>query len=175
MVKLTLFVKMEVENATEVKPKQNFQFVMNILCTSCRQEHGTDVYMSPDEECELSGSRGSANFVFRCQDCKKEHSASFVPPTSSSKDLIVPYTSQTAEWQPLICLDCRGLEPTSFLVNNGQGGSWQCVSFSEEEGAKTKREQFVFEIDEDGRWDDYDEANSREIGVREIESKWQRT
>lgn len=98
-----------------------------------------------------------------------------MPPTSSSKDLVLPYTSQTAEWQPLICLDCRGLEPTSFLVNNGQGGQWQCFSFSEEEGAKTKREKFSFEIDEDGRWDDYDEVNSREIGVREIEAKWQRT
>jgi hypothetical protein len=72
-------------------------------------------------------------------------------------------------------LDCRGLEPTSFLINNGQGGSWKCIAFSEDEGSKTKHQKFQFEIDEDGRWDDYDEVNSREIGVREIESKWERS
>lgn len=84
------------------------------------------------------------------------------------------YTSQTAQWQPLICLDCRGLEPINFLVNDGQGGVWECQAFSEEEGAKTKAQKFSFELDEDGRWDDYDEVNSREIGVREIKSKWEK-
>jgi hypothetical protein len=108
--KLTLFVKMEVENATEVKPKQNFQFVMNVrlppfiflrAIDSAIANFADSVYVLPprardgcihesrcksrpveyictvlivtshiQEECELSGSRGSANFVFRCQDCK---------------------------------------------------------------------------------------------------------
>jgi hypothetical protein len=31
--KLTLFVKMEVENATNVAPKRNFQYVMNVSCS----------------------------------------------------------------------------------------------------------------------------------------------
>ncbi|KAJ9124056.1 hypothetical protein QFC22_000849 [Naganishia vaughanmartiniae] len=124
-------VKMEVENATEVRPSLNFQYCMN-----------------------------------------REHSASFISPTSSPKDRVVPYTSQTAQWQPLITLDCRGLEPTSFLYTNGQGGSWESIAFSEEEGTKTKPQKFSFEFDEDGRWDDYDEVNAREIGVRELESKW---
>ncbi|KAJ9126545.1 hypothetical protein QFC24_001573 [Naganishia onofrii] len=125
---------MEVENATDVVPSSDFQYVMN-----------------------------------------KEHSASFISPTSSGKDRVSPYTSQTAQWQPLISLDCRGLEPTSFLITNGQGGSWTCKASSEEEGSKTKAQTFTFEFDEDGRWDDYDEVNAREIGVREFESKWEKS
>ncbi|KAJ9097756.1 hypothetical protein QFC21_004794 [Naganishia friedmannii] len=162
MVKLTLYIKMELENATEVQPSSNFQYCMNESSMS-------------QEEREMSGSRGSANFVFRCQDCKRESSASFASPTSSSKDQVMPYTSQTAQWQPLISLDCRGLEPTNFLVTNGQGGEWKCQAFSQDEGAKTKPAEFSFELDEDGRWDDYDEVNAREIGVREIESKWEKS
>lgn len=72
-------------------------------------------------------------------------------------------------------MDCRGLEPINFLINNGQGGSWKCIAFTEDEESKTKHQKFQFEIDEDGRWDDYDEVNAREIGVREIESKWERS
>lgn len=37
-----------------------------------------------------------------------------------------------------------------------------------------KNADFEFEIDEDGRWDEYDEANARTVGVSEVEAKWQR-
>jgi hypothetical protein len=62
------------------------------------------------------------------------------------------------------------------LFTNGAGGSWKAKANTEsEDGSRVKSAEFEFEIDEDGRWDDYDEANSREVGVREIEAKWQRT
>lgn len=95
---------------------------------------------------------------------------------SSNKSLILPYdpsapSSTKDGFQPLLSLDCRGLEPTTFLLSNGRGGSWQAEA-SEEDGGK--KEHFEFDLDEEARWDDYDEVNAREVGVREIESKWVR-
>jgi len=40
------------------------------MCTSCREEHPKVVSFNQKEEHELSGSRGSANFVWRCSNCK---------------------------------------------------------------------------------------------------------
>lgn len=110
-------------------------------------------------------------------DSQKEHSASFIAPVTTSKALVSPYTSETAQMQPLIALDCRGLEPVDFVFTNGAGGSWKAKANTEnsEDGSRLKSADFDFEIDEDGRWDDYDEANAREAGVREIEAKWQRS
>ena len=107
---------------------------------------------------------------------QKEHSANFIAPSSASKDLVAAYTSDTAQFQPLIALDCRGLEPVNFLFTNGAGGSWKAKANEEsEDGSRVKKADFEFEIDEDGRWDDYDEANSRTIGISEVEAKWQRS
>jgi hypothetical protein len=108
---------------------------------------------------------------------QKEHSANFIAPISSSKDLVAPYTSDTAQFQPLISLDCRGLEPVNFLFTNAAGGSWKAKANQEtenEDGSRVKNADFEFEIDEDGRWDEYDEANARTVGVSEVEAKWQR-
>ncbi|KAG7527344.1 hypothetical protein FFLO_07027 [Filobasidium floriforme] len=170
-------IKMELENVTDVVPKDDYEFQMNIMCTSCREQHENAVSLSSKEEREMSGSRGTANFVWRCTHCKKEHSANFIAPTSSSKDLVAPYTSETAQFQPLISLDCRGLEPVNFLFTNAAGGSWKAKANQEtenEDGSRVKNADFEFEIDEDGRWDDYDEANARTVGVSEVEAKWQR-
>lgn len=104
---------------------------------------------------------------------QKEHSASFLPSSSSdkSKALIGTYTSGNASFEPLITLDCRGLEPTSFLFTSGRGGTWTARA-DDADGAK--KAQFEIELDEEGRWDDYDDVNMREVGVREIEAKWER-
>ncbi len=42
-------------------------------------------------------------------------------------------------------------------------------------GGEGKDGDFEFDFDEEGRWDDYDEANKREVGVREVECKWVKT
>lgn len=57
---------------------------------------------------EPSGSRGTAHFVWRCKNCKREHSASI-------KDAAKPYLQASPpSRQALIELDCRGLEFLEF-------------------------------------------------------------
>jgi hypothetical protein len=43
---------------------------VQISCTSCREEHPNPVTISLHDEAEISGSKGTANFVWRCGNCK---------------------------------------------------------------------------------------------------------
>ncbi|CAD6565049.1 MAG: hypothetical protein TREMPRED_000669 [Tremellales sp. Tagirdzhanova-0007] len=99
----------------------------------------------------------------------KEHSASFISPSSSSKSTNhLPYTDTNAQYTPLVALDCRGLEFTGFQFR----GRWRCRG--EESGTE-------FEIDldqedggEEGRWDDYDEKAQCPVGISELRAKVER-
>jgi hypothetical protein len=57
----------------------------------------------------ISNSRGSAHLVWRCGNCKKESSASFVAEPSK------PYSSESnGQFATLLKMECRGLEFTDF-------------------------------------------------------------
>lgn len=57
---------------------------------------------------EMSGSRGEANFVWKCKMCKRESNATIKEPPK-------PYQlAEPAKRQKLIEFDCRGLEFVEF-------------------------------------------------------------
>lgn len=57
----------------------------------------------------MSGSRGEANFVWKCKNCKRESSATI-------KAAPTPYQqTEPAKKQKILEFDCRGLEFTEFL------------------------------------------------------------
>ncbi|WWC91268.1 uncharacterized protein L201_006211 [Kwoniella dendrophila CBS 6074] len=166
---------MELEGITEVVPAdEDYEFFFTVQCSSCREIHPKTVSFNQKEEHEISGSKGTANFVWRCGNCKKEHSASFAPsnpsPKSKSKSILpLSYKSETASLEPLICLDCRGLEFVEFHPLNGL---WK---------AKTETGKKEFEIDwnelqkeNEDRWDDYDDDSNQAVSVAEVKSKIQR-
>lgn len=96
---------------------------------------------------------------------KKEHSASFIPPSTSKSTLTLPYSASNAQFTPFIALDCRGLEFTTFHFR----GKWR--GRGEESGTE-------FEVDldegEEGRWDDYDEKAAGPVGISEMRAKIER-
>ncbi len=58
---------------------------------------------------EMSGSRGEANFVWKCKNCKRESSATI-------KAAPTPYQqTEPAKAQKILEFDCRGLEFTEFI------------------------------------------------------------
>lgn len=59
----------------------------------------------------MSGSRGEANFVWRCKNCKREHSASIKEAPRKYQQ------SEPAKRQPIVELDCRGLEFVEFKAD----------------------------------------------------------
>ncbi|WVQ75474.1 hypothetical protein IAR50_005099 [Cryptococcus sp. DSM 104548] len=160
---------MELEGVTNVRPADDdYEYFFTVMCSSCREVHPKTVGFNQKDEHEISGSKGSANFVWRCTNCKKEHSASFLPSAPKSKSTTpLPYSS-SSQFSPFVTIDCRGLEFTEFHFL----GKWVCDG---EDSGKT------FEIDWDElrkegeeRWDDYDEEKGEAVGVSELKSKIER-
>jgi len=161
MVRLLLSIKAELENVTDLVPdSDDFQYFLQVKCTSCNEVHPKFVSVSRSEKFELYGGKGgTANFVWKCGLCKREASAKFEPNLVSQ-----PYSADAnGQFAPLLILDCRGLEFVGFDPR----GIWKCVGV--ESGSKFE------EVDlEEGEWVDYDEKATQPVGVSQIESKWTR-
>ncbi|KAI4096929.1 MAG: hypothetical protein LQ348_005354 [Seirophora lacunosa] len=79
------------------------------------------------ESSEVSGSKGEANFVWRCKACKRES-------TASIKDHPKTYTQESPPTrQTIIEIDCRGLEFIEFRAD-----VWQPDSESHQDTADQK-------------------------------------
>ncbi|KZW02098.1 DUF866-domain-containing protein [Exidia glandulosa HHB12029] len=150
----------ELENVTNLVPADDhFEYFFQVKCNSCHETHPNFVSVNRIEEREVSGGKGSsAHLVWRCKNCKREHSAKFEPLPPQ------PYTADhNGSFAPLITLDCRGLEPVSFDPR----GIWKCEGV--EKGTKFS------EVDlSEGEWVDYDEKAAVPVSVMNIESQWAR-
>ncbi|KAI9713095.1 MAG: hypothetical protein M1820_001080 [Bogoriella megaspora] len=155
---LALALSAELEGVTELQPQDTenapFYYTFKVQCTSCRETHPNWVSISRFENNEQSGSRGEANFVWRCKNCKREHSASIINSPSI-------YVQQSPpKKQNVIEIDCRGLEFTEFKAD----GEWLAVGI--ESGTKFS------DIDlSEGEWFDYDEKAGEEVSIKDI--KWE--
>ena len=105
----------------------------------------------------MAKGRDTANFVWKCGNCKRESSAKFEAANPPK-----PYSDANGNFAPLVTVDCRGLEFTDFqpqvcsfppkaeqLLTHAQG-LWQCV------GVETKTPFSEVDLSE-GEWTDYDE------------------
>ncbi len=64
----------DTSRVTDLRPQDTqeapFHYTFKVQCTSCRETHANMVSVSRFEQNEMSGSRGEANFVWRCKNCK---------------------------------------------------------------------------------------------------------
>lgn len=153
MVLLYLKAKVQLENVTDLEPvdtaESPYEYTFTIECTKCREVHGKPVTINRFEQHELDSSRGAASFVFRCKNCKNEHSANISRTPAK--------VTENDKWVKILELDCRGLEVKEFIPE----GRWQCV------GAETNTS--FTEVDlEDGEWYDYDEKAGSEVSVTDV-------
>ncbi|KDR84890.1 hypothetical protein GALMADRAFT_233334 [Galerina marginata CBS 339.88] len=158
MVRLQLSIKAELENVTNLEPvSQDFEFFFQVKCNSCNETHPKLVSLNRIEQREVTGGKGStAHFVWRCGLCKRESSAKFEPTP------ITPYNAENALFQPLLVIECRGLEFTDFDPR----GIWKCV------GAKGSS---FTDVDLTEReWNDYDEKAALPVGISDFASRWAR-
>jgi hypothetical protein len=121
--------KLTPARVTDLRPQDTedapFFYTFKVQCTSCRETHPNFVSISRFEQNEMSGSRGEANFVWKCKNCKvalpipssphhlltsfkREHSASIKAPPAAYAQTDPPKTVNILEF------DCRGLEFTEF-------------------------------------------------------------
>jgi len=71
--------------------------------------------------------------------------------------------ADSGQWVPLLCMECRGLEPYEFLPMKDE---FIIVS----EGGCEFQEDIEFE---DGEWADYDAENEAPVSMSEIEFKFE--
>ncbi|KAF8807310.1 DUF866-domain-containing protein [Phlegmacium glaucopus] len=158
MVRLQLSIKVELENVTNLEPAaKDFEFFFRVKCNSCNEEHPKTVSLNRIEEREVTGGKGSkAHFVWRCGLCKRESSAKF------ESTAITPYKSENAQFEPLVVIECRGLEFTGFDPR----GIWKCIGMK---GTVFPEAELV-----EGEWNDYDEKAALPVGISDFQSRWDR-
>ncbi|KAL1896779.1 hypothetical protein Sste5346_004412 [Sporothrix stenoceras] len=155
MYSLTLTA--ELAGVTNLRPADTedapFWYTFKVQCTSCRETHANWVGVSRFEQNEMSGSRGEANFVWKCKNCKRES-------TASIKAGAKPYEQvEPAKPQNILEFDCRGLEFVEFKPE----GDWLA------EGVDSNTKFTGIDLTDD--WFDYDEKAGEEVSVQGL--KWE--
>ncbi|ORY64127.1 uncharacterized protein BCR38DRAFT_434110 [Pseudomassariella vexata] len=152
-----LVLKAELSGVTNLRPKDElenpFWYTFTVQCTSCRETHPNAISVSRFENNELSGSRGEANFVWKCKNCKRESSASIKAAPKAYE------MGEPPKEQSIIEFDCRGMEFTEFSPE----GSWLA------EGTESGTKFTEIEL-QDGEWFDYDEKSGEEVSIKDL--KW---
>lgn len=154
MVKFFLKVRATLDNVALLEPvdtpESPYEYVFRITCTKCRTQNEKPVLINRFESHEMSGSRGEASFVFRCKECKNEHSASIARTKNS--------VQESNAWTPLLEIDARGLDFDEFIPQ----GRFQAIGSL----SKTKFDQVDLE---DAEWYDYDEKDAVEVSIVDVE------
>ncbi|CAI5521807.1 unnamed protein product [Closterium sp. Naga37s-1] len=143
MVLLLISIRCELENLTNLRPaSDDFTYYMKLRC-SCGEVSEKESSVTKGEEYEMKGSRGTANLVQKCNFCSRVGSISLVEGHGK------PFTAEDCEnrkFVPLVCLDCRGMEPVEFIPKDG----WQA------EGAESGTKFEDIDLS-DKEFSDYDE------------------
>ena len=119
---------------------------------------------------EQSGSRGEANFVWRCKNCKRESTATIKTAPA------VYQASSPPKTKNLIEIDTRGLEFTGFRADVslydlvGYVEHWQHQGEWEAIGIESGTKFTTIDLSE-GEWFDYDEKAGDEVSIKDI--KWE--
>lgn len=152
-----LMLKATLEGLDSLKPTDTaqtpFEYTFEIECTSCREKHDKEITINRFEQHEISGSRGEANFVFRCKYCKRESTISI---ERTKQD----YTLE-ADGAPvaLLQMEARGVDFVSFIPQ----GNFEAI------GSHKSKTPFN-EIDlSEGEFYDYDDNAGNEVSITEIE------
>jgi hypothetical protein len=112
---LALALKAQLNGVTDLRPLDTedapFYYTFKVQCTSCRETHPNPVSVSRFEQNDMSGSRGEANFVWKCKNCGREHSANIKAAPASYP------LSDPPKLVNILEFDCRGLEFTEFKAD----------------------------------------------------------
>lgn len=150
-----LQLKATVEGLKDLQPTDTaedpFEYTFEIQCTSCREQHEKEITINRFEQHEISGSRGEANFVFRCKSCKRESTASITRTKETlSQDDQKPKT--------ILEVEARGLELVKFIPQ----GNFEATGVESNTPFK--------EIDlSENEFYDYDDNAGQEVSITEVE------
>ncbi|ODM15638.1 hypothetical protein SI65_08872 [Aspergillus cristatus] len=152
---LSLVLSAELSGVNQLRPQDTendpYFYTFKVQCTSCREVHPNFISFTRFEQHEIPGSRGEANFVWKCKLCQKTHSATVTTgPNAYEAD-------EKRKGQKIIDLDCRGLEFVEFKPD----GEWEA------KGTESSTPFTGIDLS-DGEWYDYDEKAGDEVSVKEV-------
>ncbi|CAG8823786.1 9523_t:CDS:2, partial [Gigaspora margarita] len=158
--KLALYFKAELEKVTDVGPSNEaYEWHFKVKCNNCNEINENWVGVNQLASNDITGSRGSANFVMRCKFCKREASAQF------DNTSIKPYTIENSgQFSQIAIIECRGLEFVDFDPRTG----------FKARGAESKTIFDDINLTSKEDWADYDEESGVPVGISEIMVKFER-
>nr|CAG4648367.1 EOG090X0HQJ [Moina brachiata] len=159
MVKIGLRLKANLENVTNLRPDgEDFRWYLKVKCGNCNEESDKWIYVTQSESLEIKGGRGTANLVYKCKLCSREHHMDIIPESIKSYN-----EDDQGKFKSVVQFDCRGMEPSSFSPRNGwsvdgleSGMPFTDVDLTEKE------------------WADYDEKAKETVGIYELEHEFVR-
>ncbi|KAK6758273.1 hypothetical protein RB195_015845 [Necator americanus] len=156
---LSLDLKCNMVGVTNFAPSdpETHRWFLKFRCMNCGEAPDHWQYVVINEVLEVPGSRGEANLVEKCKLCNRVNTAAIVSDSVGSYDSV----EHNEEWQSMLQIDCRGLEPFEFDPRNG----WKAVGC--ESGT-------VFDdIDlSEKAWADYDEKVGAATEISDIEVRF---
>eukprot|EP00958_Prasinococcus_capsulatus_P027202 scaffold5303_cov392-Prasinococcus_capsulatus_cf.AAC.6 len=180
MVVFVLSMRADVEGVEEIKKTPGQQWCLDLKASDSDEER-KGVFVSDDEQVELSTGRASANFVMKWPGTSKEASVDVVDLKGVTRSYTRYLTralapalgysvrrhlyelecpgvlcrADSGAMVPIVAFDCRGVEPTAWYPQSG----FQVVS---EKGG-------VFDdVDlKEGDWTEYDDENDLAVSILE--------
>jgi len=144
-------ISCQMENLEKIYAEEDLEYRIKIECSKCHEKVAAWQSVGSSEQLEIPGSRGEANFIYRCKMCKAVNTLNIV------KDSRKPYlSSYVPMMKPIIAFECRGMTIIDFEFGEG----WKVVS--SESGR-------VFEAALDGDFYNYDEIANCPVEVSELD------
>ena len=155
---------MSSENLCKIIPGKSYVWILKVRCTHCNQESEKELYISAEDVKQaMSGSRGTSTSVSTCKFCKREGSLDVIGSSVAEYDCLLAQSDPKKAFQPMISLDCRGIEPILCSPSESQV---QVVALDSEN---------CFEASLNEEWAEFDEDTQNSLAIYKVESKIEKT
>lgn len=157
MPSFLLQAKCELEGIETLSPKAHNAWQFDVQNDASEVRNGVTV--SVEDSFELEGSKGTANFIVRFGKGDQQAYIKFDKLNKKHGDGIIR-ESQSCQWVTILCMECRGLEPTRAYPGNDFD-----IKTSGENAKVFTDADFSVERD----WAEYDDENDLAVQVSNME------
>eukprot|EP00882_Tetradesmus_deserticola_P007366 GHRQ01007760.1.p2 GENE.GHRQ01007760.1~~GHRQ01007760.1.p2 ORF type:complete len:163 (+),score=60.18 GHRQ01007760.1:249-737(+) len=151
-----LYIKADLENIGKIDVPLGHSFCIDVK-ESAGSETRERVHVTAAETHDMSGSKGTANFVMKfAKDSRHECSINVMQLKGVTRAVT---EDDEGKFVPVMAFECRGIEPTAFHPEDGF--------------VVTSKGGKVFDdVDLSEDWSEWDEKINESIGIYSVEAKF---